>query len=67
MLLGALFGLAMPVLHMAGARAVVANEIARSRGDYLFVWTLLTLGVTALFSAILSARGLWSLRWGKPR
>jgi hypothetical protein len=26
------------------------------------VWTLVARGVTALFSVILSARGLWSLR-----
>ena len=30
-----------------------------------FIWTILALGVTALFSLILSARGLWSLRRGQ--
>jgi len=67
MLLGSLFGSGMPVLHMILARTVVANEIARARGDYFFVWTLLAIGVSSLFSLVLSARGLWSLRWGKPR
>ncbi len=67
MLVGGLFGLGMPVLHMALARTVIANDLARARGDYLFVWTLLAIGVTGLFSLILSARGLWSLRGGKPR
>jgi hypothetical protein len=28
---------------------------------------LIALGVTGLFSAILSARGLWSLKWGQSR
>jgi hypothetical protein len=27
------------------------------------VWTPIALGVTALFSVILSVRGLWSLQW----
>ncbi len=67
MLVGSLLALGMPVLHMILARTVVANEIARARGDYFFVWTLLAIGVSSLFSLILSARGLWSLRWGKPR
>jgi hypothetical protein len=67
MLIGGLAGLGMPVIHMALARTVIANELARARGDYFFVWTLLALGVTGLFSLILSARGLWSRQWGTPR
>jgi hypothetical protein len=31
------------------------------------VWTLIALGVTAIFSVILSARGLWSLQRGQSR
>jgi hypothetical protein len=38
----------------------------RSEG-FFFVWTLIVLGVTALLSLILSARGLWGLRRGQPR
>ena len=67
MLLGALVGVGMPVIHMVLARTVVANELARARGDYFFVWTLLAVGVTGLFSFVLSARGLWSRQWGQPR
>jgi hypothetical protein len=46
----------MPVLHTAGG--------ARSAGrGFFFVWTLLALGATGVFSAVLSVRGLWrSLR-----
>ena len=43
------------------------GAIAKSSGGFFFVWTLLALGVTAVFSLILSARGLWSLRRGQPR
>jgi hypothetical protein len=67
MLVGSLLASGMPVLHMILARTVFTNEAARARGDYFFVWTLLALGVIGLFSFILSVRGLWSLRWGKPR
>src|SRR5215469_4762541 len=61
-LLGSLLGLAVPVIHMKGAG--VGGAIAKSRGAFFFIWTLLALGVTALFSIILSARGLWEhLPW----
>lgn len=56
-LLGSLLGLLVPVIHMKGAG--VGGAIAKSSGAFFFIWTLLALGVTALFSVILSARGLW--------
>ena len=65
MLLGSLFALGMPVLHLWRARGV-AGAIDRP-GAFIFVWALLCLGVTGLFSLILSVRGLWSLRRGQPR
>ena len=67
MLLGSLLSLAVPVLHMKGKGVGVASSIANSSGVFFFVWTLIALGVTALFSVILSARGLWSLPWRRPR
>jgi hypothetical protein len=39
--------------------AGVGGAIAQSNGAFFFIWTLLALGVTALFSVMLSARGLW--------
>ena len=61
-LLGSLLGLVVPVIHMKGAG--VGGAIAKSSGAFFFIWTLLALGVTALFSVILSARGLWEhLPW----
>ena len=59
-LLGSLLGLLVPVIHMKGPG--VGGTIAKSSGAFLFIWTLLALGVTALFSVILSARGLWEQR-----
>ncbi len=66
-LLGSLLSLAVPVLHMKGKGVGVASGIANSNGGFFFVWTLIALGVTALFSVILSVRGLWSLPWRRPR
>jgi hypothetical protein len=67
MLIGSLIGLGMPVVHVMGAGGIFHGEIARSSPAFLFVWTLHALGVTALFSLILSVRGLWGLRRGQPR
>ena len=61
-----LLGSGIPVVHMTGS-GLVGGDIAKSSGAFFFVWTLIALGVTTLFSVILSARGLWSLKWGKSR
>jgi hypothetical protein len=58
-LLGSLLGLVVPVIHMKGKGVGVASGIANSSGGFFFVWTLIALGVTALFSIVLSARALW--------
>ena len=55
-LLASLLGLLVPVIHMKGAGV---GRIATSSGAFFFIWTLLALGVTALFSVLLSVRGLW--------
>jgi hypothetical protein len=65
-LLGSLGGSAVPVIHMMGA-GLVGGRIANSAGVFFWVWTLIALGVTAIFSVILSTRGLWSLQWGQSR
>lgn len=57
-LLGSILGAGVPFLHMRGA-GLVGGRIANSGGKFFWVWTLIALGVTALFSAILAARGLW--------
>ena len=59
-LLGSLLGLLVPVVHMKGRG--VGGAIASSSGAFFFIWTLIALGVTALFSVLLSARELWDHR-----
>jgi hypothetical protein len=63
-LLASLLFMGIPVIHMRGRG--IGFGTTRS-GGFFFAWTLLALGVTALFSFILSVRGLWSLRRGQPR
>jgi hypothetical protein len=66
-LLGGLFSLVVPLAHMRGKGVGVTSSLANSGGHFFFVWTMFAIGVTGLFSVILSARGLWSLPWRRPR
>ena len=66
-LLGSLLSLAVPILHMKGKGVGVGSGIATSSGGFFFIWTIIALGVTALFSVILAVRGLWSLPWRRPQ
>lgn len=66
-LLGSILGSGVPVVHMLG-RGLVGGRIANSSGMFFWVWTLITLQVVAIFSLVLSLRGLWSLPWRRrPR
>jgi hypothetical protein len=63
LVLGSLLAIVMPVTHMLGkglARAAV------SEGGLFFIWVLIALGVTGIFSLILAVDGLWRLRRGHP-
>ena len=62
-LLMSLLGLCVPVLHMRGAG--IGAHLGKYSGDFFFMWTILAIGVTALFSVILAVRGLWGLRGGQ--
>jgi hypothetical protein len=66
-LLGSLLSLGVPVIHMKGKGVGVTSSLGHSSGHFFFVWTLIAIGVTGLFSVILSARGLWSLPWRRSR
>ena len=68
MLLLSLFSLVVPIVHMKGKGAGVTSSLGHTSGHFFFVWTLIAIGVFGLFSAILAARGLWSLPWRRqPR
>ena len=67
MFLLSLFSLVVPYVHMKGKGVGLASRLVNTSGHFFFVWTLLAIGVLGLFSVILSARGLWSLPWRRPR
>lgn len=61
-LAASLLALVIPVIHMKGAG--VGGAIAKSSGGFFFIWTLYAIAVTALFTALLSARELWEAMAG---
>ena len=58
MLLGGLFAAGMPVLHLTAAGF---GRVVRP-GAHFFMWTLIALGVSGMFSVILAARDLWNFK-----
>ena len=62
MLIMSLLSLVVPIVHMKGKGVGEASSLANTSGHFFFVWTLLAIGVLGLFSVILAARELWSLR-----
>jgi hypothetical protein len=67
MFLGSLFSLVVPYVHMKGRGVGIASRLPNYNGHFFFVWTLLAIGLLGAFSAILAARGLWSLPWRRSR
>jgi hypothetical protein len=67
MLVGSLLSLGIPVIHMSGRGIGTASRVANTSGHHFFVWTLIALGVSGLFSLILSLQGLWSRDWRTRR
>jgi len=61
-----ILAIGLPIIHMMGA-GMSGGRIANSTGAFFFVWTLVVIGVTALFSVVISARALWSLRRERQR
>jgi hypothetical protein len=66
LLLGAIFGSGVPVLHMTGA-GLAGGRIAGTSGVPFWVWTLYAMGATANLSLILSIRALWRMRSSQLR
>ena len=64
-LVGPLLGTVVPIIHMMGA-GLVGGRIGHTHLALFWVFSNFLLGVTALFSVILSVRGLWSLRRTTP-
>jgi hypothetical protein len=63
MLVGGLLALLIPVIHMSGRGIGTASRVANTSGHHFFVWTLIMLGISGLFSFVLAAQGLWRREW----
>ena len=60
-----LLSILFTTFHLTGSGGVTGG--IKSGGAFFFAWTLIALGVTAIFSVILSALGLRSLQRSQPR
>lgn len=58
MLLGGVFAALMPVIHLTAAGF---GRVPRP-GAHFFMWTLIALGVTGVFSVILAVWELWTFK-----
>ncbi|HEX3672079.1 MAG TPA: hypothetical protein VHT92_10305 [Candidatus Cybelea sp.] len=67
MLLGSVAGIVVFAVHDSRAGGLPAGSLAESSGPFFFVWTLLVLATTSVFSGILAALELWNLRSSKAQ
>jgi hypothetical protein len=63
MLVGSLFGMLVPWVHMGGRGVGMGSRIAGTHGGFFFVWMLIAMGVTGMFMTVLTVHGLWRLPW----
>ena len=63
-LIGGIFGLGVLLLHMSG-RGLVGGRIANTSGQFFWVWTAITMGVSSAIAGILAVRGILSTRGGR--
>ncbi len=62
-LIGSIGSAFVPYLHMTGV-GMVGGKAANYSGKFFWIWTLISLGATALVSVALSAHRLWTLQRG---
>jgi hypothetical protein len=65
MLILAIFGTGIPILHMSGVGLVGGKIAADPSGAFFWVWGNFALCVISVFSIVLAARGLWNPQWGR--
>lgn len=65
-LVGSLLATLVPIIHMRGA-GLVGGRIGHTHLALFWVLSNFLLGVTGLFSVVLSVRGLWGLRRSTPK
>lgn len=66
MLIAAIFGTGIPILHMSGAAGLVGGRIAvDSSGSFFWAWQNLAMCIVSAFSIVLAVRCLWDPQWGR--
>ena len=65
MLLIAIFGTGIPILHMSGIGLVGGRIATDSSGSFFWVWQNMAMCVISAFSLILALRSLWNKEWGQ--
>jgi len=66
MLIVAIFGTGIPILHMSGTAGLIGGKIAvDSSGAFFWAWGNWTLCVISIFSLFLAVRCLWDPRWAQ--
>lgn len=65
MLLIAIFGTGIPILHMSGIGLVGGKIAVDASGAFFWVWQNLAMCMISAFSLILAVRCLWDPEWGK--
>ena len=65
MLILAIFGTGIPILHMSGVGLVGGRIAVDSGGAFFWVWQNMAMCVVSAFSLILAVRLLWNPQWGE--
>lgn len=65
MIIVAIFGTGIPILHMSGVGLVGGKIAVDSSGAFFWVWGNIAMCTISAFSIILAARLLWNPEWGK--
>ena len=67
MLILAIFGTGIPILHMSGMGLVGGRIAVDSGGAFFWAWQNMAMCMVSAFSVILAARLLWNPQWGQSR
>ena len=67
MLIEAIFGVGIPVVHLLGAGLVGGRIAVDSSGAFFWVWGNFALFVVSAFAFTLAVRCLWNPQWGESR
>jgi hypothetical protein len=65
MLIEAIFGTGIPIVHLTGAGLIGSKIAAEPTGAFFWVWGNWALFVVSAFALTLAVRCLWNPQWGR--